>query len=164
MKFIFLFLLLNLNLKTQYINKSEFVNSEWFADNSNQNFYKADTIYLRKMLKYECDDKKLSRAHVILLFNQNEDVEVLNFYKRDKISFSDISMNLCSHLRLIENWKWKFDEKSQTLNFDSDKSSKLSYKVLQKDSENRTWECKIEEGKYTKFKAEFITLKLLKIK
>jgi len=163
-KFILLILLLSFNLNAQNVSKEELINTEWLADNSNQNFYKSDTIYLRKMLKYECDDKKLSRGHIISSFNQKKDVEVLNFYKRNKISFSDISMNWCSHLRSLENWEWKFDEQTQSLYFVSDENSKLSYRILQKVDEKISWQSVVDKGKLTNFKAEFLTLKLIRIK
>ena len=60
-----IFLLIGLNLSAQNVSKEQFVNTEWFSDNSNQKFYKSDTIYLRQLLHYECDYKTLSRAHII---------------------------------------------------------------------------------------------------
>ncbi|MDI9312062.1 MAG: hypothetical protein QM535_17745 [Limnohabitans sp.] len=159
-----IFLLICLNLSAQNVSKEQFVNTEWFSDNSNQKFYKSDTIYLRQLLHYECDYKNLSRAHIISYFNKNQDTEVLNFHKKDKIEISDITMNWCSHLRTLENWKWSFDQQSQTLYFISDKNSKLSYRILDRFNEKFSWKREVEEGKITNFKTDFITLKLLRIK
>lgn len=155
------FLLSNITLIAQNISKPQFENAEWFADS--EQFYKSDIITIYRMLSYETDYKKLSKAHVIFYYNKNKQVETFSFRKKDKLYIGEITDSFCGNLRSLENWKWSFDFSRQVLKFYSDKNSLMEFKILQVNTDKAEWKFEVDKGKMTEFKADMQTIRLVRI-
>ncbi|WP_185967752.1 hypothetical protein [Formosa sediminum] len=136
------------------IRSINFNKTEWFANNEKQNFYKADSISLYKVLNFKEDFVKLNSGLIKSEQNKNKDFTDLNFKRSGKLRITDIN---------IENWtetehlgKWKYDDKNYILTFLLNNEVYSKFKVVSQERDYLKWN--------TDDKVYFSVIKLKRIK
>ncbi|MES2284105.1 MAG: hypothetical protein V4547_00370 [Bacteroidota bacterium] len=106
----------------QSFNKKYFSNTDWFSNNRDSIFFKADTL---KFIKYsnlapklalrQSSRKEYAESEMNYLSSGNY-VEY-GFERHKMLYFCEITNNYMCAVAGLETWKWKFEKKTNLLNF-----------------------------------------------
>ncbi len=159
---ILFFSIVSLEVFGQTFTKSDFIENNWFINVDSEYIAKHDTINLFRVIKFEAKIKQLNETH-IAYFYSHQKLNSVNFKAQDSLRILDLHLLQCGFVVDGFDGKWKFNENSQTIFFNSYKSLNASYKIIAKKDERVEIETEFKRDKI-EFKADLLTLKLLRIK
>lgn len=97
----------------QTLSKKDFVNTEWFTDNSDNSFYKADTVTLIKYSNLQDSGKGYTMFYESQGIGDNESVQI-QFGRHGNMNLWVIYYHIGTKARFKER-KWKIDKESNEL-------------------------------------------------
>ena len=115
MKFILIgfFLTWSIIINGQTLKRSDFINTEWYSNNNDSNFYKKDTIFLIKYSNvwsegkgYKSYYESFSRADSIIVR--------FEFNRKGKINFWELNYERAS-ISIVNERTWEIDTKKNEL-------------------------------------------------
>ncbi|MFL1013648.1 hypothetical protein [Flavisericum labens] len=121
------------------IRSINFNKIEWFANNEKQNFYKADSISLYKILNFKEDFVKLSSGLIKSEQNKNKDFTDLNFKRSGKLRITDTNNENWTETEHLGKWKWKYDDKNYILTFFLNNELYSKFKVVSQERDYLKW-------------------------
>ena len=129
-------LLVNFASYSQSFDKKYFIKSDWFSNNKDSLFFKADTIRLLKYNNIVIGDYSQEEEYdefEMIYFDHGQYVQ-LEFDRYGKMKFNIVNDNI-DVLQFLENPIWKFNNKTQELTIDHfDGLYLVKFKVLTENS------------------------------
>jgi hypothetical protein len=138
------------------IKSLKFKNTEWFANNENINFFKADSITIYKILNRKEEFVKLGNNRMKIAQNENKDYTNLEFKRSGKLKITDTNIDNWTETVHLGKWKWKFNDEENLLNFYLDKKLYSSFVVVSQERDYLIWN--------TDDKVQFYVLKLKRVR
>lgn len=129
----------SLNDFERELKSLKFKKTEWFTNNENINFFKADSITLYKILNGKDDFVKLSNNRIKIEQNENKDYTNLEFKGNGKLKITDTNIENWTETVHLGKWKWKFDNEKSLLNFYLDKKLYSSFLVVSHERDSMIW-------------------------
>lgn len=138
------------------IKSLKFKKTEWFTNNENINFFKADSITIYKILNKKDDFVKLANNRIKIEQNENKDYTNLEFKRNGKLKITDTNIENWTETIHLGKWKWQFDNEKGILSFYLDKKLYSSFTVVSHERDSMIWN--IDD------KVQFYVLKLKRMK
>jgi len=114
---LFFLFTLNLQLTAQVIQQNELIKFKWFTNNSNKDFYKADTISLIRITNYLPESLEINRQYKELDYNQDKNITRLEFKTHNNVNITDVDVKSWTESNRRGKWTWKFDQRKQLITF-----------------------------------------------
>ena len=157
---LFIFLV-SIGLSAQSLTKSDFKKTEWFANNEQSNFYKADTISLLRILESPREDEDLNKTFVRLQINKQKDIKELKFKGSGRLKLENLNVENWTVTEFESKCKWKFDPDNQILNIYIGKDLFYSFKVVSREIDKIILD---ENNKGKEISLDLVTLTLVRQK
>lgn len=138
------------------IKSINFKKTEWFTNNDNKNFFKADTITIYKVLNRKEEFVKSSEQLIKVEQNDNKDFTDLKFKRNGKLKIIDTSVENWTETENLGKWKWEFIDEKSILKIYLNNKLYSSFVVTSQERDYLTWN--------TKDKVQFYVLKLIRVR
>ncbi len=143
------------------IKNLTFKKTNWFTNNSENQFYTSDTITLFKILNRNDNRIELNDILIKIERNGGKDISELTFKSKGKLELVDTYVESWTETVPPKKWKWKYNSKNLNLDLIDDRHFNSSYKVFSIERDNLIWG-KDKENEGTK--VYLLVLKLKRIK
>jgi hypothetical protein len=127
---------------SQNLTKSDFYNTEWFANNDENNFYKSDTVSLIRITNFNTQNDKWNEVYIKLDYNNQQDIIDLDFNKNGVLKTKVLDVSTWNDVFIKSRKHWRFDEKGQYLKLYSARKLYAKFRIINKlsDSIQRNYE------------------------
>lgn len=104
-------------LSAQKIENINLINTKWFVNNKNENFYKSDTISLIRIEKFNTYKDKINSQYIMIDYNNGNDISLINLKKKGEVDIVNVFVESWSESRFTDKWTWKYDKHKNEMSF-----------------------------------------------